>query len=218
MQLNSLTFLSVFENVFIFLIPLISFDNDNRLLGPYTRKLYNEVGARLYFYSCLWFCSRGRRDSIPACIAGGIPACLADLQAHTQGGSWGVWPGGVSRPTLGGVSKPTSRGYPSMHWGRPPSPRLLLRAVRILLECILVGIFRSKNIFHLQIIWSKGVKREELKSMKETIVQGKKAKLIKEGGEFDEDKFRNEVFMYTVVKENFSVTRCRYIYAVKYLT
>ena len=40
MQLNSLTFLSVFENVFIFLIPLISFDNDNRLLGPYTRKLY----------------------------------------------------------------------------------------------------------------------------------------------------------------------------------
>ena len=52
--------------------------------------------------------------------------------------------------------------------------------------------------------------------MKETIVQGKKAKRIKEGGEFDEEKFRKEVFIYTVVEEDFSVTRCRYIYAVKY--
>ena len=52
---------------------------------------------------------------IPACLAGGIPACLAGggFQAHTQGGSWGVWPRGVSRPTPGGV-------YPSMYWGRPP--------------------------------------------------------------------------------------------------
>ena len=67
---------------------------------------------------------------------GGIPACLADLQAtprgklrglvwgspcHSQGGSWGVWPegclqahtqggGGVSRPTPRGVSRPTPRG------------------------------------------------------------------------------------------------------------
>ena len=58
---------------------------------------------------------------------GGIPACLAGLQAHTQGGSRGVWPGGVSRPTpggelersglgwglqahTGGVSRPTPRG------------------------------------------------------------------------------------------------------------
>ena len=38
----------------------------------------------------------------------------AILQAHTRGGGW----------------------YPSMHWGRP-SRRLLLREVRILLECIL---------------------------------------------------------------------------------
>ena len=30
---------------------------------------------------------------------GGIPACIAGIQAHTQGGSSGIWPGGVSRPT-----------------------------------------------------------------------------------------------------------------------
>ena len=132
-------------------------------------------------------------------LGGGIPACIANLQAHTQRGSWGVWSGGsagphpggklrglvwrvsrptprgevegsglgglqaqtwgspglhrggspgphlgVSRPTPGGlqahtqwslqahtwgvsrpptraVSRPTPRGYPSMHWGRPPT-------------------------------------------------------------------------------------------------
>ena len=41
---------------------------------------------------------------IPACLVrlqegeGGIQACLAGFQVHTQGGSWGVWPGGVSGP------------------------------------------------------------------------------------------------------------------------
>ena len=41
---------------------------------------------------------------------------------------------GSLRDLAGGVS-----GYPNMHWGRPPhSWWLLLRAVRILLECILV--------------------------------------------------------------------------------
>ena len=68
----------------------------------------------------------------------------------------GVWPGGspgphrgegvprptpegVSRPTSRGVSRPTPRGV-SQHALRqtPPSRQLLLRAVRILLECILV--------------------------------------------------------------------------------
>ena len=49
------------------------------------------------------------------------------LQAHTQG----VSPG----PHLGGVSQHALRQTP------PPSRRLLLRAVRILLECILVSIF-----------------------------------------------------------------------------
>ena len=66
----------------------------------------------------------------------GIPACLAGLQAHTQGGTSGVWPGGVSRPTpraevegsgLGGLQAHTqgglqthTRGCPSMYSGRPP--------------------------------------------------------------------------------------------------
>ena len=47
---------------------------------------------------------------------------------HVEGSGWGV-----SRPTPRGV-------YPSMHWGRhppPPSRRLMLQAVHILLECIL---------------------------------------------------------------------------------
>ena len=51
-------------------------------------------------------------------------------------------PRGVSRPTPGGVSRPTPRGV-SQHALRqtPPSRRLLLRAVRILLECILVSVY-----------------------------------------------------------------------------
>ena len=63
------------------------------------------------------------------------------LQAHTQGGSWGVWPGG-SRPTPGGVSRPTPRGVciPACTEAEPPPPLrwLLLQVVRILMECILV--------------------------------------------------------------------------------
>ena len=40
--------------------------------------------------------------------------------------------------------------------------------------------------------------------MRETIVQGKKAKLIKEGGEFDEEKFRKEV-LCRVIKNIFQL-------------
>ena len=64
-----------------------------------------------------------RGDAIAACIAGGIPTCLA---AGLQGGAW-------------------SRGVPA--WGSTWSRggallgRLLLRAVRILLECILLVLF-----------------------------------------------------------------------------
>ena len=70
-------------------------------------------------------------------LGGGIPACLAGFQAHTQGEVEGhlargrspgphprgklrgIWPGGVSRPTpkgeverdlAGGVSRPTPKG------------------------------------------------------------------------------------------------------------
>ena len=80
------------------------------------------------------------------------------------GGGWGVWPGGspgqhpgggwgVSRPTPWGVPRPTPGGwvFQVQAWGEcvsqhalrhsPPhthSRQLLLRAVPILLECILV--------------------------------------------------------------------------------
>ena len=75
-------------------------------------------------------------------VGGGIPGYIAGFQVHTQRGSWGVWPGGgFPGPHLGGVPRHTPRGYPSMHWGRhPPSRRLLLRTVRILLECILEAV------------------------------------------------------------------------------
>ena len=67
------------------------------------------------------------------------------------GGSPGPHPGGRLRGLARvRVSRPTPRGvYPSMHWGRPPSPSwwLLLRVVCILLECILVvGKFEVNKI------------------------------------------------------------------------
>ena len=96
---------------------------------------------------------------IPACLAGGIPACLAGLQGgcvsqHAlqvsrptpkgelegsgQGGFSRTTPGGVlqAHPTRGGLQA-NSRGGVSQQ-ADPPSWWLLLRAVRILLECILV--------------------------------------------------------------------------------
>ena len=63
--------------------------------------------------------------AIPACIAGGIPACLA---AGLQGGV--PAPGGSAPGVYSGGGVPG---------GEPPG-RLLLREVRILLECILVYV------------------------------------------------------------------------------
>ena len=63
---------------------------------------------------------------------------LGGLQAHTWGsGVFRPTPRGVFRQTPGGSPGPHLGVHPSMHWGRPPW-RLLPRAVRILLECILV--------------------------------------------------------------------------------
>ena len=93
---------------------------------------------------------------IPACIVGDIPVCLAaggwwwgvsrltpmgGLQAHTQTGGFPGPHQGVSRPTPRWVSRPTPREcIPSCTEADPPPSRgrLLPRAVRILLECILV--------------------------------------------------------------------------------
>ena len=59
-------------------------------------------------------------------------------QVHTQGGRWGgSGQGGLQTHTQGDLQAHTRGVYPSMHWGRTPR-QLLLRAVRILLECILV--------------------------------------------------------------------------------
>ena len=94
-------------------------------------------------------------------VGGGIPACLAGLQGGVsqhalqvsrptpkgelegsgrRGGSPGPHLGGVSMPTHGGVSRPTPRGgvsRPTPGWG------VSQRAVRILLECILVYLYQS---------------------------------------------------------------------------
>ena len=112
-------------------------------------------------------CPQG--GGIPACIAGGIPACLAGIQGVSRpkpreklrGLARGIsrptprgvsrpTPRGVSRPTLEGVSRPTLEGVSrptprgvcvSQHALRQtPRGRLLPRAVRILLECILVSV------------------------------------------------------------------------------
>ena len=83
---------------------------------------------------CLWFCSQHVLQVVSQhalqVSRGSLPACLAGLQAHTQGGSWGVWPGGSPGPHPMGFPGPhpggspgphlQEGGYPSMHWGRPP--------------------------------------------------------------------------------------------------
>ena len=113
---------------------------------------------RLCFYTCLSFCPyRGGVISQHASqVSRPIPRWEVEgsgrggLQAHTQGevegsgqgeGSPGPHPGGRLRGLAGGSPGPHQGGwYPSMHWGRPSahSRQLLLRAVDILLECILV--------------------------------------------------------------------------------
>ena len=143
---------------------------------------------RLCFYRCLSV-HRGGGVGIPAYLAGGIPACLAGFQAHTQGGSLGesdhgggspgpqpmgklrgIW----SRPTAKGkVEGDLARGVPAppggLLWGVPApgrggvepalggwgvetpsatSRRLLLRTVRILLECILVFLQYFKQSYN----------------------------------------------------------------------
>ena len=124
----------------------------------------NEVWGKVI---CLQVCVCPQGGAVPACIAGGIPACLAaglggggypsmhcrwytsmpcsrswgvegdlvQVQAHSHGGSWGG--SGLGGCLAGGVPAPggaCSRGC----LVETPTLRLLLRAVRILLECTLV--------------------------------------------------------------------------------
>ena len=70
---------------------------------------------------------------------GGRLGGLGGVQAHNRGGGVQAYiQGGGCRPTPG-VSRPRPRGVSQHALGQTPSSRrLLLRAVRILLECILV--------------------------------------------------------------------------------
>ena len=78
----------------------------------------NEVAERLWFYTYLSFCSQG--------VGGGcLPQCML---------GYTPW---ADTPPLG--RHPLADRPPNRHPPRrtPPSRRLLLRTVRILLECIL---------------------------------------------------------------------------------
>ena len=125
----------------------------NSFLPPATKlgqgyvftRVCDSVGGGWYpSMHCRWYpsmpCSRSRGD--------GILACLAGFQAHSQGGSWGVWPGRGLQTHTGGVSQHALRQTPPPWWP-------LLQAVHILLECILVFInnycpqkkLREGNVF-----------------------------------------------------------------------
>ena len=114
-------------------------------------------GKVIFFRSvCQEFCPGGGEGGIPACFTGGIQHALQVSRPTPKGGSLRGLARGVSRPTpggspglhLGGVSRPTPGRISSPYRGRvcipacteadtTPSRQLLLRAVRILLECIL---------------------------------------------------------------------------------
>ena len=93
---------------------------------PLTNKVWGKV---IFSEACVknsvhgggggWYPSMHFRfyPSMPCRYLGGIPACLAGLQAHTQGGSWGVWPRGVSRPTPGGLQAHTWGGLQAQTQG-----------------------------------------------------------------------------------------------------
>ena len=78
-----------------------------------------EAGARLRFYTCLWFRS------------------LGGVSDQTQGVGWGSG-GGCLGPDKGG-SRPRPRGcIPACTEADTPQQTAMLRAVHILLDCILV--------------------------------------------------------------------------------
>ena len=85
---------------------------------------------------CRWYpsmpCSRSWGGGVTQhALQVSRPTPRWEVEGSGQGGSPGPHPGGVSRPTPGGC-------IPACPEAAPPG-RLLLRAVRILLECILVS-------------------------------------------------------------------------------
>ena len=122
----------LFSTTFCFLHSLCSCNRE----GPENVEIItarNKVGARLCFYTSVilftgwgWYPSIHCRwyPSMPCSRSpgGGIPACLPGLQAHTQGGSWGVWPGGSQGPHLGGSPGPHLGRCVSQHALRQTPP------------------------------------------------------------------------------------------------
>ena len=119
----------------------------------------NKVWARLVFTRVCDSVHRGW-GGIPACIAVGIHPSMPCSRSlgwgwyptmpcrfpgpHPRGKLRGLaW--GVCRPTPRGVCRPTPRGVciPACTEADPPPRRLLLRAVRILLECNLFMTYKQ---------------------------------------------------------------------------
>ena len=89
----------------------------------------NEVGARLCFYTCLWFCSQG---GLPHCMLGYTPR--DQRRAHPPGADT-PHPSGT-RGTTPGPGTPPVQCMPGDTGNK--------RAVRILLEC---NLFLKENSF-----------------------------------------------------------------------
>ena len=138
-----------------------------KLLGPCMGKDKMELTKSLEF---LPFCNEVAKFMFftGVCLStgggGAWSGGVCSREGAWSGGvcSWGdAWSGGM--PCLGGLLQGGglllgAAWYPSMHWGRRPRERrLLLRTVRILLECILVP-----KCFH----WIKRIQWQEYLSLK----------------------------------------------------
>ena len=104
-----------------------------RLQTKFAKVMFLRVSVILFTggypsMQCRWYPSMHCRSP-----GGGIPACLAGLQAHTQWGSWGVWPGGSPGPHPGGSLGVRPGESPGPHpggklrglaWGGSPGPHM----------------------------------------------------------------------------------------------
>ena len=115
---------------------------------------------RLCFYTCLSFCSQG---GLPQCMLGYHPLDQAPPGPGTPQAKY-TPPGPGTPPEPGtlpdqahilGPGTPTPLGPGTPRTRHPPSRRLLLRTVRILLECILFHLvinlikFEVNKVFRL---------------------------------------------------------------------
>ena len=128
-------------------------DTRNPFNGNYFYRPLRSWGKVMFLHVSVILFTREWYPSMPCRFPGSHPG--EKLKGPARRGSPGPHRGGgISRPTPGGhlqahtwddLQAHTQGVYPNMHWGRPPW-RLLLRAVHILLECILVITKFSENI------------------------------------------------------------------------